>query len=320
LKLTSTGFQGIGVMFLGPIVGVAFLAFVGLATSRVEFGTSSNFAASAGYGPNQTSAMLSLGALLAIFVHLCEKKSNLLRAGFAILTIWLLAQAALTFSRTGLYLFGASLSLAAVFLVQWKGRGRRFLLFAIVLTTTALAALPILDAFTGGQLMERFKDKGLTGRERIAEEELELWAEKPILGQGVGMATYYRGLRTGGHVPPAHTEYTRLLAEHGLLGAGALAILLVLTGQAFVRAQGPWAKAVVAAFCLWCLLFMFVSAMRLAAPAFLLGLVHAQFVGDAPACSTAPRAFRLFRARRRLPYSGAFAQHRWTPGRNEFRK
>jgi O-antigen ligase len=292
LRLTPSGFKEIGVMLLGPITGIAFLALVGMVTNAVEFSNNSNLGSSGGYGPNQISAMLSLGALMAVFMYLGENESILLRGGFAVLVLWLLAQAALTFSRTGLYLFGAALGLSAVFLLRWSGRGRRVVLLTIILASTASAAVPILDAFTGGQLLQRFEDKGLTGRDRIAEEELELWFESPILGKGVGLATYYRGLRAGGHAPPTHTEYTRLLAEHGLLGAGALAVLLALTTQAFLRTRGAWGKAVVAALCMWSFLFMFVSAMRLAAPVFLLALIHARSSRDSARPSRPSGPFR----------------------------
>jgi O-antigen ligase len=138
----------------------------------------------------------------------------------------------------------------------------------------------MLNAFTGGQLVERFKNPDLTGRDTIAEAELQLWLQKPILGNGVGMSMYSRGAASHADAPAAHTEYTRLLAEHGLLGAAALAVLLAMTAQAFLAATGPWAKATVAALAVWSFLFMAVASMRLVAPGFLLGLIHARFLED----------------------------------------
>jgi hypothetical protein len=135
--------------------------------------------------------------------------------------------------------------------------------------------------------VQRFKNPDLTGRDSIAEAELRLFLQKPVLGNGVGMSMYNRAAMTHAEAPAAHTEYTRLLAEHGLLGAAALAILLVMTGQALLKAPGPWAKAVVAALAVWSFLFMAVASMRLVAPAFLLGLIHARFSADLPTTGTA---------------------------------
>jgi O-antigen ligase len=286
LRLTPAGLQRIGVAVIAPIAGMGAVALSRIATTEAQFGNSSNVVASGGYGPNQVSAMLSLGALLVVFLYLGVNRSLWMRGGFVVLGLWLQAQSAMTFSRTGLYLFGAAFVVATPFLVQAKGKALRFLLLLIFLIATTCAIAPMLDSFTGGQLIHRFEDSDLTGRDTIAEAELRMWLQKPVLGNGVGMSMYNRSAMTHAEAPAAHTEYTRLLAEHGLLGAAAMAILLVMTAQAFLKAPGPWAKAVVAALAVWSFLFMAVASMRLVAPAFLLGLVHARFGADHPTAIT----------------------------------
>jgi O-antigen ligase len=285
MPLNAAGFQRVCVALLAPVLGVAALALFGLATTEAEFTHDSNLVASGGFGPNQVSSILSLGAVLALFLHLGEKRSKVLKVGFVFSALWLLAQAALTFSRTGIYLFGAAFGVAAVFLVQWKGKGGRLVLFGVVLCSAACAILPMLDAYTGGQLTQRFNDTGLTGRTKIAKLDLQVFLAHPILGAGAGMSKYYRAELGDAHA--AHTEYTRLLADHGMLGAVAMVVLLIMTGNAFLRARGPWAKAIVSALAVWACLFMAVTGMRLAAPAFLLGLIHAQFLADNPALGMA---------------------------------
>jgi O-antigen ligase len=271
-----TTFERLGVMLLGPIGGVAFLGFFGLATKQGVFSHNANFVASGGYGPNQVSALIGLGGLLAVFLYLGENRSWLWRPALAGLALGLLAQAALTFSRTGLYLFGTAFGVAVGFLLQAQRKTLRLLLLLAVLVAIAGASLPLLNSFTGGKLLERFSDTGLTGRDTIAKMELQIWREHFVLGAGAGMSEYLRAML--GDARPAHTEYTRLLAEHGLLGLAALLVLLLMTAHAFCRARGPWAKAVVSAFAVWAFLFMAASAMRLAAPAFLLGIVQARFL------------------------------------------
>jgi hypothetical protein len=317
LKLTSPNFNKLGMLLLGPAAGIASVAIFRLATSDLDFSSNSNFAASGGYGPNQVSAILGLGAVLAVLLQLNENRSNFLRGAFAVLALWLLGQAALTFSRTGLYLFGAAFGAAAIFLLRWKGRGRRVLLVVVALCAGICAGLPMLDAFTGGKLTERFMDRGLTGRDSVALLDLEVFASKPIVGAGAGVSVYYRAAAGDDHA--AHTEYTRLLADHGLLGAAALVTLLLMFAQALLVARGHWAKAVVAALAVWSLLFMTVSAMRLAAPAVLLGLVHARFLAGEkmPSMAMAMVSRRKLMAGPRLP---GVATRPWLSVRNQNRR
>src|SRR4029077_18351477 len=119
-----------------PIMGIGFLVLFRMATTGVDFdvtGANSNSDSSGGYGPNQVSAILSLGALMALFGFLGVKRSRVLQVWFGAVMVWLLAQATLTFSRTGVYLFGSSVALALVFWVQWKGgKGRVTILAAIL--------------------------------------------------------------------------------------------------------------------------------------------------------------------------------------------
>jgi O-antigen ligase len=295
LPLNVTGFERLGVVLLGPIGGVAFLGFLGLATSEDVFSLNANFVASGGYGPNQVSALIGLGGLLAVLLYLGENRSWSWRLLLAGLALALLAQSALTFSRTGLYLFTAAFGVAAGFLLQAKSKTLHLLLLLAVLVAVAGASLPLLNAFTGGKLVERFSDTGLTGRDTIANMELQIWQEHPVLGAGAGMSEYLRAML--GDPRPAHTEYTRLLAEHGLPGLGACLVLLLMTTQAFFRARGPWAKAIVSSFAVWAFLFMAASAMRLAAPAFLLGLIQARFLANNPKRVRATRPIRSFNLR-----------------------
>jgi hypothetical protein len=98
---------------------VAFAAFFKIATTEVDYTTASNWAASGGYGPNQVSAILSLGALMAMLLHLREPFISAQRR-LQIVALLLLAQAA-TFSHG--YISLSPHSVAAVLLVQSKASG-----------------------------------------------------------------------------------------------------------------------------------------------------------------------------------------------------
>ena len=308
LPLTATAFERLGFTLLGPVCGVGFLGFLGLATTENDFSQNANFVASGGYGPNQVSAVIGLGALFAVLLYLSENRSWLRRGLLAGVALGLLALSVLTFSRTGLYLFVPAVGVGAGFLLQAKGGLLRVLAPLAVLVAVAGASLPRLDAFTEGKLLERFSDTGLTGRDTIALMEVQIWREHPVLGAGAGMSEYLRGGM--GDARPPHTEYTRLLAEHGLPGAGAGLALLAMTARALFRARGPWAKAMVSALAVWALLFLAASAMRLAAPAFLLGLVQARLRANEPATFSATRPVRGRPVLDRLPRAWAAAHAR----------
>ena len=73
-----------------------------------------------------------------------------------------------------------------------------------------------------------------------------------------------------------HTEYSRLLAEHGMFGLVSLLMLAVISWPRFVRRRGRSSNTIYsAAFTAWALAFMLYEAMRLAAVSFLFGLAAA---------------------------------------------
>ena len=69
------------------------------------------------------------------------------------------------------------------------------------------------------------KASQFTGREEIAQSELTMFYNNPIFGVGVAKGVEIREDNTGQFVV-SHDEITRMLAEHGSLGALALLILI----------------------------------------------------------------------------------------------
>ena len=131
-------------------------------------------------------------------------------------------------------------------------------------------ALPWLQDFTGGKFLERIRDTDLTGRDALMERDLELWSANAFLGVGPGRSKLTDA--ETGNFSLAHTEFTRLIAEHGVLGALAFLLLLGMSCRAVTRARGGVPRGLAAGLQAWALLFMIHSAMRLAAPSFLFGL------------------------------------------------
>jgi O-antigen ligase len=262
---------------IAPICGVSALTFQGLKESKaIEFGTQSNVASSGGFAPNQVSAVLGFGfALLALYLL-----TGPTRSGFRLALLCLLlvfgAQSAITFSRGGLYIAAGSLLAALVYL--WReARSRRRLLivsFFVVFASVGVV-IPQLMALTHGAILTRFSETSTTGRVDIVHADLTTWLEHPIAGVGPGRAIEGRS-RFFRRVA-SHTEFTRLLAEHGLLGVLAILCLAALVRQTLRRPGGSTERALRGAMLTWSTLFMLVDGMRLAAPGFAFGLAFVQF-------------------------------------------
>ena len=237
---------------------------------RLVFTINSNFVASGGFGPNQVSTVLGFGALLAFLVTV--ERDRALRARSLMFGLMLLfaVQSALTFSRGGLSAAAGAMVIASLCLLR-DTRSRVTL--SVVVTVLALATtfvlVPALDRFAGGKLVTRFKDLNTSGRAELARQEVRLFREHPVSGVGPG------GAKVLGRGSQAHTELTRVIAEHGVLGVAALVVLLAMCVQVFRSPYSPREKAVSLALLTWSLLTMMHAATRTVAPAVAFGLAFA---------------------------------------------
>ena len=177
--------------------------------------------------------------------------------------------------------FGAGVA-ASYFLVR-KGKSRMVVMVVATLlyVFSTYVMIPFLDDFTSGAFTERYTETSSTGREEAALIDLQLWREYPLLGVGPGRASIYRELVMNTRLA-AHTEFTRILAEHGTLGILALIFLFLALWQNVKRTSSLRARALVAALISWAFLFMLVNAFRIVAPAFLLGLTFALIMDGNP--------------------------------------
>jgi hypothetical protein len=260
------------IALLAPIAGIAAIAIYStFSAGSIYFGDESNQVTSGGYGPNQVSAVLGLGALTAMLSLISIRSTKLLKILVISLGIVLLAQCLLTFSRGGMYMAVGGMLVVAAMLVR-QPRKLIPLLAAFVLIGSVLFfwIFPWLNTFTRGSLMTRYKDVGSTGRIQIFEDDIRIWGEHPILGVGPGMAKAYRHLFHKGAT--AHIEYSRLLSEHGLFGLAAIGMLLAIAIRNIRQANPGVEKAMKASLLFWSLSFMIINAMRLLAPSFLIGL------------------------------------------------
>jgi len=259
---------------VAPIIGIATIAmWQTISTEHITFTSESNFITSGGFGPSQVSAILSLGAfflfLLATLQTSWYRRFLPLGGALALATL-----SALTFSRGGVYNLAAGLFVFLAFSIRNNRLRNTFILllfFGYIVGTYSI--YPKLDEFTGGMLMKRFADTQLTGRWEIMLSNLMVWQQNPLLGAGPGMAVYM-GYTMIGISAGAHTEYSRLLAEHGILGLVALFLLIIMALSALRKAPQGFSRALVAGILTWVFVDMSHASMRISAIPFLFGLTN----------------------------------------------
>lgn len=288
LNLTRRDVRKLVASLIAPVIAIA--AITALATSaagNLTFTDESSSATSGGFGPNQVSLALGLGALLSFIVAVDPEVRAWQRWGALILVPVFGVQSALTFSRGGLYSFALALVPAVLLSLQVRSSRKWLLLFTVVLTlVTTMVIVPRLDQFTGGEFTTRFSDINPTARDVIVREDLRLWRENPFLGLGPGGAAFERR----GKSTIAHTEYTRLLSEHGLFGVLALIALFSICATVLLKRQGAGERALRVAFMLWSLVSMLHAGMRVAAIGLVFGWACARtLLGNGNVIRAEPR-------------------------------
>jgi hypothetical protein len=256
-----------------PLLCIAFTTFFYTVSAEdIRFTGESNFETSGGFGPNQVSALLGLGVFIAFAGAVLVRKGIGFTLFFGLSALFLAAICMLTFSRGGIYNGVAGIVVLLVFgLKDTEAVFRRLVLVVTAVAVFALVIFPVLDDFTDGALLSRFEDTQTSGRTEILLADIEVFNEHTLLGVGVGAARSYRREFLGrGAV--SHTEFSRLLSEHGVLGLGALFALGGMVVLNLRRPNSPQGKAFIAGALAWSFFFMLNSGMRLGAPSFMWGL------------------------------------------------
>lgn len=221
----------------GPLISIltAVIIYTPSNSKEVFENTSSNFATSGGFGPNQISVILGLGAFL-FFTQFFFNRKEKLYSYISLLLFFLFAYRGLiTFSRGGVL---TSLAMILVFcyvvynLLNKSARSKFVGVFSILFVLSVVAWLfssyqtdgMINKRYNNQDAAGRFKESRLSGREDIMETDLKFFYENPVFGVGPGISGMMRE-DEGIYGAQAHSEPTRLLAEHGSLG---LIILILL--------------------------------------------------------------------------------------------
>lgn len=291
LRLSFQDLAKLLALMVGPPMGVATLTVFNLVvfSDEITFTNESNIYVT-GFAPNQVSAMLGLGVVLAFMLVFTGRLRGMATVIMGAAMLVMATQGAMTFSRNGLYSAAIACLGATPFLFGDKQARSKILIGGpLVLLIAAAVVYPKLNEFTGGKLTERFTSTTTSHRSEIIEAELALWKQSPVIGVGPGMGRYLRNDAWGS---AAHTEFSRLLAEHGLLGLAVILIYPVILYGKFRDAPTSLQRALLVCCMLWSFSFMASNAMRLAAPGFMFGLGCIQIGARSQPAALAARAAR----------------------------
>ena len=273
-----------------PIISI--VTFLFLKTPNVKdvvTGTSSNFATSGGFGPNQVSTILGLGMIVffaLLILYSKTKKEMILHLVLLAITSF---RGIVTFSRGGVYtgVIGIVVLLFIVYYYSGKQSKSKIVTLFLFLCIGGLGVWTYSSYQTSGMIEYRYanqdaagreKKDRLGGREAISKIELDMFLEHPLTGVGVGRNKEYREELTG-HVAASHNEITRMLAEQGALGI--LCLLILLVTPLFLYLDNKQHLLLLSFYFFW-LLTINHAAMRIAAPAFIyaLSLLKVSFINE----------------------------------------
>lgn len=273
-----------------PLVSIITYLFLKTPNVRdVVTGTSSNFATSGGFGPNQVSTILGLGMIVFFALFLLYSKTKKEKIVNLVLLAITSFRGIVTFSRGGVFtgIIGILMLLVIVYLYSTQKSKIKILVLSLVLFFGGVGVWVYSSYQTSGLIEYRYanqdaagreKKDRLGGREQISLIELNMFWENPITGVGVGKNKEFREELTG-IVAASHNEITRMLAEQGILGIFCLLILLIT--PLFLYLDNKQHLLLLSFYFFW-LLTINHAAMRLAAPAFVyaLSLLKVKFTNE----------------------------------------
>ncbi len=275
-----------------PLISGCFVVVAKLPELNKEaFSTDSNKLLSGGFGPNQVAVVFGFGFAIMFLAWLVKAKITISHTFDIILGMFFLSFAVFTFSRGGV-VSGIASVIGGMIVMAGSGRNikelKQVINLLLVLVLLGTITWVYLNGFTNGFLAQRYEKAinhdqddpnaqiiNTTGRYEIANEDVEIFEKNPIFGVGPGNAT---AIRTGdlGKNWVAHTEFTRLLAEHGSFGIICIFLLLSSPLIAF-RKQSHEGKIIMTVMIILSLSIMLHVAMRLAVVGVIYGLAFADY-------------------------------------------
>lgn len=279
-KITSKQISMILLYIVLPIVTLTtYLFFYTPSVRDVISTTGSNREASGGFGANQVATVLGLGMFI-ITVRLFTKSSTLsLKMLNAVLLMLMSFRAVVTFSRGGvLTAFIAIIAFLAMYYHRVSKNKKNEILLVFMFFCMSLALTWVISSNqTDGFIDMRYANKDHLGREKedittgrgdLFLNELEGFIMNPFLGIGSSRAKDRR-IEIEGQGVTSHSEVSRTLAEHGILGI--IILLILILKPLDIRVKDKRNYYFYAFLCFWFATINH-SSMRIAAPAFVYAL------------------------------------------------
>ena len=254
--------------------------------SIYQFMPYSDFYTSGGYGPNQVSTIFGLGITVLITAHILKIRLTGSKFIDILLLVPFVGLGLITFSRGGVFAAIISFTFAMSHYFFHDQKTTYMLSKSFGLFIIAISIWIAMVSITDGVILQRYgfgnSEYGervmldLTGRALIYGIDLNIFYDHIIAGVGPGQANNLRHAY-GYKKAAAHTEYSRMLAEHGLLGLFALIILISSFVLNVFKSVSYYSKFIKIFFGVLALLTMGHSAMRLAMPSFLYGFLLCKY-------------------------------------------
>ena len=253
-------------LILLPCIGVlAFTLIKNPDFSSYQFELGANFKTAGGFGSNQVSTVLGLGAFVTFLFWINKWPLFKNRTYTIILFALFTMQGLLTFSRGGM--IGALVGIIVLAYIYSKVSGKdrklyhvpRISGFILISGISLVVLFTAANAITGGVLELRYagetnatlrgtREKDLnvltTNRYDIFKADIKIWQDYFLLGAGVGAGEFLRQnegfeyYAASSQGVAAHVELSRLLSEHGLLGLFYFIIILVVGWRVYTRNKG----------------------------------------------------------------------------------
>ncbi|MCB9201611.1 MAG: hypothetical protein H6604_00995 [Flavobacteriales bacterium] len=289
-KFTINGFKAILRLLLYPLLSCLSYTLVKIPTfDEVDFLLGASTYTTGGFGSNQVSTIFGLASFLLVLFILNKWIFSGKRWLDIILLFIFLLQGLLSFSRGGMLgggigilitlgvIFFSSVSKKRIYNLPKIGKNLFFSILVVFIT------FQFADYITGGTILLRYqgetlgtlkgvKEKNLntitSGRTDIIMGDLKLFTDH-VMGVGAGASKYIRTKHKG---LLSHVEFSRLLAEHGLLGGLYIFCLIYIGFVVYKLNSNPLIKGILLSFFIIGIYTSFHAATRTYVPPLLVGL------------------------------------------------
>jgi hypothetical protein len=241
--IATEHFEKLIIFIVLPLISALVFTYIKTPDfDTIEFTLGANFETTGGFGSNQVSTVFGLGMFLTFYLWFNRVSLSSYRLFDAGILFLFSFQGLLSFSRGGM-IGGVFAIFIFLFFNKKKSsntnRKKTSASFVIPALILVFVSVWLANEVTDGQLLLRYqgetagtlsgsKEKDLnsvtSNRSSIFEGDWELFQENPF-GVGAGASQYLRKTLNG---VVAHTELSRLIAEHGYLGLVFFSVITIL--------------------------------------------------------------------------------------------